>query len=155
MGDRATSATRAQAQQAAIEVLAPETRAIGDLAVAAKAAGEADKLRVAARAKGQQLIEAAHARAERLKAEAEVEIERRFERWRQAWRAARKLGWTTRRLGAKPINQQPPPMTRRPRKAKVDSDTSAALTTPGTVAAETADDVAAVSAGHEPQSGGR
>jgi hypothetical protein len=118
MGDKATNATRAAAVQAAIEVLAPETRAIGDLAVAAKAATEGDALREVARAKGQRLIEAAQVRAHQLESDAEDEIQRRIDCWRQAWRAARQVGWTPRRLRAKPINQEPPPITRRPRQAK-------------------------------------
>jgi hypothetical protein len=125
MGDKSTNATRAAAVQAAIEVLAPETQAVGDLAVAAKAAAEADALREVARSKGQQLVEAAQARAKQLESDADEEIQRRLDRWRQAWQAAKQVGWTPRRLRAKPISQQPPPMTRRPRPAKGTSEASA------------------------------
>jgi hypothetical protein len=124
MGDRATNAARAAAEQAAIEVLAPETRVVGDLAVAAQAAGEADTLRETARAKGQQLVQAAQARAKQLELDAEEEIQRRFDHWRQAWQAAKQAGWTPRRLRATPISQQPPPMTRRPRRAPESSQAS-------------------------------
>lgn len=97
---------RTKAEQAGADALRPQFDALGDLAVAAEAAGQADALRAAAKARAQQILD-----------NAEAEVERRFDRWRAAWQKARKAGWTVERLRAAPIKQQQPPAAPKAKKA--------------------------------------
>lgn len=105
---------RAQAVQAGADALRSQFDALGDLAVAASAAGEADAVRAAAKVKAQQIL-----------ADAELEVARRFDRWRAAWQNARESGWTVERLRAAPIKQQQPPAAPKKKPAVKRPDTSA------------------------------
>jgi hypothetical protein len=107
---------RAKAEQAGADALRPQFDALGDLAVAAGAAGEADALRAAAKARAQQILD-----------NAEAEVERRFDRWRAAWQKARKAGWSVERLRSAPIKQQQPPAAPKTKKPA----TATAATTSG------------------------
>ncbi len=84
-----------------MEALRPRIEALTDLAVAAAAAGEAEALRAAGAAK-----------AAKIHAAVEEEIDARFERWIKAWDAAIGSGWTPQGLRSFPVNQSPPPKKR-------------------------------------------
>jgi len=107
MGDKQI---RAQADKAGAEVLGPLFAALGDLAVAAAEANREDELRAAAKARAQQILDAA-----------EAEIVRRREGWWLAWQAARHAGWTVGKLRSAPINQRQPPSAYRPSASSVSS----------------------------------
>ncbi|WP_406639086.1 hypothetical protein [Amycolatopsis sp. WGS_07] len=92
---------RTEAEQAGIDAFRPQIEALAELAVAAAAAGEADALRAAADAK-----------AAKIHAAAEEEIDARLERWREKWAAALTAGWTPQGLRSFPVNQSPPPKKR-------------------------------------------
>lgn len=92
---------RTETERAAMEALRPRIEALTDLAVAAAAAGEADALRAAGNAK-----------AAKIHAAVEEEIDARFERWLKAWDAAIGAGWTPQGLRSFPVNQSPPPKKR-------------------------------------------
>ncbi|WP_018685342.1 hypothetical protein [Actinokineospora enzanensis] len=109
---------RTKAEKAGADALRPQFDALGDLAVAAEAAGQADALRAAAKARAQKILD-----------DAEIEVVRRFDRWRAAWQKARKAGWSVERLRAAPIKQQQPPAAT---KAKKPATTPAATTSGGT-----------------------
>jgi hypothetical protein len=94
---------RVQADKAGAEVFGPLFAALGDLAVAAAEANREDELRAAAKAKAQQILDAA-----------EADIVRRRELWWTAWQAARRAGWTAEKLRSAPINQRQPPASYRP-----------------------------------------
>lgn len=104
---------RAKAAQAGADALQPQFDALGDLAVAAEAAANADAVRAAAKVKAQQIID-----------DAEAEVARRFDRWREAWQNARNAGWTVERLRAAPISQQQPPAAPKKKLAAKRSDAS-------------------------------
>jgi uncharacterized membrane protein len=95
---------RAHADKAATEVLGPLFTALSDLAVAAAEANQEDVLRAAAKAKAQQILDAA-----------EAEIVARRERWWLAWQAARRAGWSADKLRSDPIGQRQPPAAYRPK----------------------------------------
>jgi hypothetical protein len=120
---------RARAERAATEALQPQFDALGNLAIAADAAGKADELRAAAHRRAQQIHEAA-----------ELEIARRYDAWRQAWHDARRAGWTVEVLRSAPINQQPPPAAtpkrRRPRTPRTTTPTPNGNPPPGQAAGQ-------------------
>jgi len=93
---------RAQADKVGADALRPMFDALADLAVAVDAASRRDEVRAQARE-----------RAERIMADAEAEIGRRDQRWRDAWQAALAAGWTAAQLRAEPINMAPPHQLRR------------------------------------------
>jgi hypothetical protein len=106
MGYMGEKQIRAHADKAAAEVLGPLFAALSDLAVAAAEANQEEALRAAAKAKAQQILEAA-----------EAEIVARRERWWLAWQAARQAGWTPNKLRSDPIGQRRPPASYRPKHA--------------------------------------
>lgn len=89
---------RAGAKKLGTEALRPQFDALEDLAVAAAAAGQADKLLAAAKKKAEKILQ-----------DAKAEIERRNDVWRQAYERACDAGWTARQLRGHPINQPQPP----------------------------------------------
>ena len=93
---------RAQADKVGADALRPMFDALADLAVAVDAASRRDEVRAQARE-----------RAERIMADAEAEIGRRDQHWRDAWQAALAAGWTAAQLRADPINMAPPHQPRR------------------------------------------
>ncbi|MEU0529166.1 hypothetical protein [Amycolatopsis tolypomycina] len=102
---------RTKAEQVGAAALRPQFEALGDLAVAASAAGQAGALRAAARVKAQKIL-----------ADAEDEIARRNDRWRATWQKARTAGWSVEQLRSAPISQRQPPTAT---KAKPRTTTSA------------------------------
>jgi len=80
---------------------------VGDLAVAAAAAAQADDLRVAARR-----------RADAITAGAEAGISRRQQSYVEAWAAALAAGWTVEQLRAAPLGLRPPAVQRRRRRTQ-------------------------------------
>jgi hypothetical protein len=104
MGDRQENKVTKDAELAAIAVLRPQIDALTDLAKAEFAAGQADAIRTRAQQRAQQILD-----------EADAEIDRRIERWRVAFHAARAAGWTVKQLRSKPIGRQQPPAATRKR----------------------------------------
>lgn len=111
---------RTQAEQVGAAALRPQFEALGDLAVAAAAAGQAGALRAAARARAQKILD-----------DAEEEIVRRHDRWRAAWQKARTAGWSVERLRSAPISQKQPPAATKAKPAARASATTSGETTSG------------------------
>jgi len=107
MGDRQL---RTQAAQAGVTALKPLFDALGDLAVAASAVGQAAAIRAAATRRAEAVLDAA-----------EAEIDRRQKAYLDAWAAALVTGWTEPQLRADPIRLQPPARPRRRRKSSTPS----------------------------------
>ncbi len=96
--EKQAAETREVAERNAAEVKRPFFLAVGDLAVAARAAADSDRM-----------IEEAKVQAAKLVADAEALAEQHERAWREAYVAAVAAGWTPGELAAHPLNQPAPP----------------------------------------------